>query len=95
MPEKYTSEQISAALADLPEWSADGDTINRSFKFRNHVEAMGFVVRVAIVAEVLNHHPDLRIVYNQVQLRLSSHDVGGVTDRDTELARRVDALVEG
>ena len=54
---------------------------------------MGFVTRVAMVAEVQNHHPDLRIVYNAVDLRLSSHDVGGVTDRDIKLAKRINELL--
>jgi len=79
-------------LADLPGWTADGDSITRTYKFRDHIEAMGFVVRVAMTAETLNHHPDLRIVYNTVELRLSSHDAGGVTARDGELARKINAL---
>jgi len=92
MAAKYTAERIQEELQRLPGWSADGDAIVRQFKFRNHIEAMGFVTKVAMVAEVLNHHPDLRIVYNTVDIRLSSHDAGGVTERDIQLAERIGEL---
>ncbi len=92
MVAKYTPEKVQEELQHLPGWSADGDAIARQFKFKNHIEAMGFVTKVAMVAEVLNHHPDLRIVYNTVDIRLSSHDAGGVTERDIQLAQRIDEL---
>ncbi|MGE5596691.1 MAG: 4a-hydroxytetrahydrobiopterin dehydratase [Hyphomicrobiales bacterium] len=92
MPTKYSPGQIQDALGQLPGWSAEGDALARTFRFKDHVEAMGFVVRVAMAAEVMNHHPDLRIVYNTVDLKLSSHDAGGVTERDVELAKKVNAL---
>jgi 4a-hydroxytetrahydrobiopterin dehydratase len=93
MPEKYTAAQVAQAVASLEGWSAAADSISRTFKFKDHVTAMGFVVRVAMAAEVMDHHPDLRIVYSTVDIMLSSHDAGGVTDRDVKLARKINELV--
>ncbi|MCC7363797.1 MAG: 4a-hydroxytetrahydrobiopterin dehydratase [Dehalococcoidia bacterium] len=93
MPTKFTEAQVAEAVAALDGWAADGDSLVRRFEFADHITAMGFVVRVAMAAEAMDHHPDLRIVYNRVELRLSSHDAGGVTARDVRLAERVNALV--
>lgn len=91
--QRLTAEGIREALAKLPGWAAEGDAaLTRTFRLADHVEAMGLVVRVATVAEVLNHHPEVLWVYNRVTFRLSSHDAGGVTERDLELARRIDGL---
>ena len=92
MPAKYTPEQIASALEGIQDWAADGDSLVRTIKFADHITAMGFVVRVAMAAEVMDHHPDLRIVYNTVDIRLNSHDAGGVTDRDVRLAQKVNEL---
>ncbi|MFN8508128.1 MAG: 4a-hydroxytetrahydrobiopterin dehydratase [Dehalococcoidia bacterium] len=92
MASKYTANEIHAALGDLPGWAADGDTLVRTLSFADHITAFGFVTRVAMAAEAMDHHPDLRIVYNRVELRLSSHDAGGVTARDVRLAKRINEL---
>ena len=92
MATKFTAAQITKALTGLDGWSADGDAITRTFKFADHITAFGFVTRVAMAAEVMDHHPDLRIVYNTVDIRLNSHDAGGVTDRDAKLAARINEL---
>jgi 4a-hydroxytetrahydrobiopterin dehydratase len=93
MPAKFSADEIAARIGALDGWAAGEDVITRSFTFKDHVEAMGFVVRVAMAAEVADHHPDLRIVYNRVEIRLNSHDAGGVTERDIRLAGTLDALV--
>lgn len=93
MAAKFTQEQIAQALRGLDGWQAVGDSISRQFKFKDHITAFGFVTRVAMAAEAMNHHPDLRIVYSTVDITLSSHDAGGVTDRDIRLARRISELV--
>ncbi len=94
MAEKMPVEQVREAAGKLDGWTAEGnDRLSRSFKFKDHIEAMGFVTRVAMAAEVMDHHPDLRIVYNNVEIHLSSHDAGGVTDRDIRLAKRISELV--
>ncbi len=93
MPAKFDPARIKKELADLPGWKADGnEAIAKTFKFKDHIEAMGFVTRVAMAAEVMDHHPDLRIVYNTVDLRLNSHDAGGVTERDVKLAAKANEL---
>ena len=92
MATKFTPAQVAGALTELPGWSADGDAIIKTFKFADHITAFGFVTRVAMAAEVMDHHPDLRIVYNTVDLRLNSHDAGGVTERDAKLAKRINEL---
>ena len=92
MPTKHTPEQVATALASLDGWAAGDDVISKTFNFADHITAMGFVVRVAMAAEVMDHHPDLRIVYNRVEINLSSHDAGGVTDRDIALAAKINGL---
>ncbi|OAI44091.1 hypothetical protein AYO38_02360 [bacterium SCGC AG-212-C10] len=83
---------VSMALEGLPGWKADGNaTISKHFEFDSHITAMGFVVKVAMAAEVMDHHPDLRIVYNKVDITLSTHDAGGVTALDMELAGKIDS----
>ena len=69
-----------------------GDTtsLRKSYTFADHITAMGFVNRVALCAEAMDHHPDLRIVYNKVDIILSTHDAGGVTANDLELAHKIE-----
>lgn len=76
-------------------WARDGDQLERVLTFADFRAAMAFVNRVADVAESLNHHPDISVSWNRVTLRATTHDRGGLTDRDFELARAVDALGEG
>ncbi len=91
MPERLSSDQVGNALAGLPGWSADGDDgIRKTFKLDDHITAMGFVNRVAMAAEVMNHHPELSIVYSTVDIRLSTHDAGGVTQLDIDLAGKIE-----
>lgn len=98
MATKLNESEISARLASHPGWAASGSSaggdssISQTFKFKDHITALGFVVRVGMVAEVLNHHPDLRIVYNRVEITLSTHDAGGVTENDFQLAEKIDGL---
>ena len=91
MPERLSSDQVAEALAGLSGWSADGDdAIRKTFKLDDHISAMGFVNRVAMAAEVMNHHPELSIVYSTVDIRLSTHDAGGVTQLDIDLAGKIE-----
>lgn len=94
MKAKMTDAQIAEALQGVTGWSTRGGlSIERSLAFKDHIAAMGFVVRVAMLAEVMDHHPELRIVYNKVDIVLNTHDAGGLTDLDFELAKRIDACV--
>jgi 4a-hydroxytetrahydrobiopterin dehydratase len=89
MPAKMTCPEVGNALVALPGWAADGDAIVRTFTFADHIAAMGFVTKVAMAAEVADHHPELTLLYNTVRIKLWSHDSGGVTQRDIKLAARI------
>jgi 4a-hydroxytetrahydrobiopterin dehydratase len=74
--------------------SADGKAMERSFRFEDFSEAFAFLTRVAMHAEKIDHHPEFTSVWNRVDFRLTSHDAGGVTDRDIKLAEAIDRLAE-
>ena len=97
MVEKLSAEGRKAALAKLPEWRAadDRDAIVRSFKFADFSAAFGFMSRVALAAEKMDHHPEWSNVYNRVEILLSTHDAGGLSERDIALATIIDALAAG
>jgi len=83
------------ALAKLPDWAetSSKDGIVRRFKFKNFVEAFGFMSQVAILAEKANHHPEWSNVYAEVNIFLTTHDAGGLTQKDVDLAMQIDQLV--
>jgi 4a-hydroxytetrahydrobiopterin dehydratase len=91
---KLTGEALTEALTSLPGWSAvEGrDAIRREFKFRNFSEAFGFMARVALAAEKIDHHPEWTNVYDRVDIVLTSHDIDGLSERDTKLAAIIDKL---
>lgn len=89
---KMTENQVKAALESAPEWSLVGETIQRTFHFSDFAGAMAFVGQLADAAEERQHHPDILIRYNKVTLTLATHDAGGITDQDFELAKVADGL---
>ena len=89
---KLTEAEITEALAKLPEWSQLGDEIQRTYRFDDFVQAMAFVNKVADAAEARQHHPDILIRYNKVMLTLSTHDAGGITQKDFDLAAETDGF---
>ncbi len=93
---RLTPEERAKELATLPSWQLchDREAITRTFRFKDFSEAWGFMARVALVAEKLNHHPEWRNVWNTVEVMLTTHDAGGLTARDIALARAMDALAE-
>lgn len=91
-PTLLTPTQIKAALATIPQWSRRGKTISRTYEFKDFVVAMKFVNAVAKLAEKAWHHPDIDIRWNRVTLVLSTHDAGGLTTKDFDLAQRFDCL---
>jgi 4a-hydroxytetrahydrobiopterin dehydratase len=93
MGAKLSAEARAAALAELSGWRevAGRDAITKSFQFKDFSEAWGFMSRVALAAEKLDHHPEWSNVYNRVEVTLSTHDAGGLTERDLKLARLCDA----
>ncbi len=92
-PARLTDGEITTALGALDGWERDGDQIVRSFEFADFSEAFGFLSRVALLQEQANHHAETWSVYNQVRLTLSTHDSGGITQRDIDLATKVNALL--
>lgn len=86
--------EIDARLAELPGWSlaADGQSIATSLKFRDFRSAFGFMTQVALLAEKLDHHPEWTNVYNRLEIRLSTHDAGGLTEKDFVLAEAIESL---
>ena len=95
MAEKLSGTARADALSTLVGWpEVDGsDAIQKIFQFANFNEAFGFMTRVALMAEKLDHHPEWFNVYNRVEVTLSTHDAGGVTEKDTKLAAFMDSSV--
>jgi 4a-hydroxytetrahydrobiopterin dehydratase len=88
---RLSEDEIQSRLAALGGWERVGDVICRQFSFGDFGSAMAFANRVATLAEEVDHHPDILIEYKTVTLTLSSHDVGGLTERDFRLAARIEA----
>src|ERR1700682_4466751 len=96
MIKKLTPDELSKLLAELKHWqlSEDSRAIHRSFKFADFNEAFGFMTRVAIKAQEMNHHPEWFNAYSTVEITLSTHEAGGLTERDIELARFIDEVAQ-
>ncbi|NTJ66179.1 4a-hydroxytetrahydrobiopterin dehydratase [Agrobacterium rhizogenes] len=90
--EKLDRAAIDENLAELAGWAlaADGLSISKTFKFRNFVEAFGFMTEAALAAEKFNHHPEWFNVYSRVEVKLTTHDAGGLTDHDVKLAKAME-----
>jgi 4a-hydroxytetrahydrobiopterin dehydratase len=96
MIEQLDETARAEALDELGEWDYDDarDAISRQFLFRDFSEAFGFMVRVALLAELHNHHPEWSNVWNRVDIILTTHDAAGLSQRDVTMARAIDALIE-
>jgi pterin-4a-carbinolamine dehydratase len=95
-PTLLTPEERQDAAAALPAWTwqTERDAISRDFTFRGFNQAFGFMTRVALRAEQLDHHPEWFNVYNRVEVTLSTHDCGGLSSRDIQLARFIDRVYQ-
>lgn len=98
MIERYSQSEIEAALKALNSdankaWCIKEDKLYREFKFANFVAAFGFMTQVAMLAERANHHPEWFNVYNKVAISLTTHDAGGISERDFKLAQEITKLV--
>lgn len=93
-PQKLDDAQREAALASLDGWQpmAERDAIRKQFRFADFNAAFGWMARVALMAEKLDHHPEWSNVYNRVEVVLSTHDAGGLTELDVQLARFMDRI---
>ena len=92
MADRLSDQQIGDALKELEGWALENGKLSREFKFANFIEAFGFMTSAAIEAEKMDHHPEWFNVYNKVKVQLVTHDAGGITELDLELARKMDAL---
>lgn len=89
----YTEQAAQVVLAQLNNWIFLNDGIEKKFEFKNFSQALAFIVKVGLLAEKQNHHPELFNVYNKVNIRLSTHDANGVTDKDFDLAKAIENIV--
>ena len=87
-----TQSEVALRLKGVEGWYRDGREITKQFEFKNFVESMGFINRIAILAEKADHHPDILIQYNKVAIMLSTHSEGGITDKDFNLAQEIEGL---
>lgn len=95
MAKLLTEEQVRAALADLRGWTLKGNEIRKTFTFETFPLALEFVNEVADEAEKANHHPDIDIRWNKVTLSLSTHSDGGLTEKDTAMAKVIEGIAGG
>lgn len=94
MAERLSDIAIQRELGNLTGWSRRGDAITRTFQFRNFLTGIDFVTAVAKAAEAADHHPDIDIRYTKVTCTLSTHSAGGVTQKDLDMARKIDLAQE-
>jgi 4a-hydroxytetrahydrobiopterin dehydratase len=92
MTSKLSDPEIAAALEGLDGWTREGDKLHREYRFADFVAAFGFMAGAALVAERMRHHPEWFNVYGTVRVHLTTHDAGGITRKDVELARAMDAI---
>lgn len=90
-PSKLSDLEIQRALGSLPGWSRKGDALLKTFTRPTFADGIAFVGRIATAAEAMDHHPDLDIRYTRILCALSSHDAGGITQRDLDLAAAIEA----
>ena len=95
MMQRLTESERDVALARIPDWTFDpgADAIRRDFRFPTFVHAFGFMTKVALLAEKADHHPEWFNVYNRVEILLTTHDAGGLSQRDIDMATAIDAMV--
>lgn len=89
---KLSAQQVDEELQQLPGWLVSGEKLHREFKFADFIHAFGFMATASMAIEKLNHHPEWLNVYNRVVVDLTTHDSGGITKNDVELARVLDPI---
>lgn len=89
----YNEETALPILKAMKDWGFKNNGIEKKFVFKNFSEALGFIVQVGILAEKQGHHPELFNVYNKVDIRLSTHDAKGLTDKDFDLAKAIEKII--
>lgn len=87
---KLSAAQVSRALASLPGWKREGDYISKDFKFRTFLAGIKFVNEVSMIAESVEHHPDIHVVWTTVTMKIQTHEESGITKLDVDLATRIE-----
>ena len=87
------ADEIARLVVELPQWSIAAGKLQREFRFADFSEAFAFMTRVALIAEAMGHHPNWSNVWNRVEINLTTHDLGGLSSLDRELALRIDQLL--
>ena len=87
---KLSANELDESVGNLKGWELKDEKLEKSFKFKNFIDAFAFMTRIALEAEKMNHHPEWSNVYNNVTIKLSTHDAGGITDHDITLAKIID-----
>ena len=87
-----TQTEIDSQIKAIPQWQQEGQTLTRTFKFKNFVDSIDFVNKLVEPAEAAGHHPDIAISYNEVTISLTTHDAGGLTQKDFDLAKTISQL---
>lgn len=95
MVDRLSDAAREDALGELVEWKHDGerDAISRTFVFADFSQAFGFMTRIALIAQKMDHHPEWSNVYNRVEITLTTHDAGGLSERDLAMARAIEKLL--
>ncbi len=89
---KLNASETKKHLKELKGWKLENNFIQKDFEFKDFLEAFGFLTKVAVISETLNHHANWSGVYNKVEIKLQTHDAGGVTAKDIEMAKKIEAL---
>ena len=87
-----SEKELSLILKDLPEWQLVDKKIRRKWKFNDFIETFGFLTKIALLSEAMNHHPEIQSVYNILTIELTTHDAGGITDLDIKLAKSINSI---
>lgn len=91
---RLSDSEIRSRIESLPDWEFRDEALHRELRFRDFVEAFGFMTSIALIAERMNHHPEWSNVYNRVTIRLTTHDAGGVSERDFKLAAEISSAYQ-
>ncbi|HYG00199.1 MAG TPA: 4a-hydroxytetrahydrobiopterin dehydratase [Candidatus Saccharimonadales bacterium] len=86
-------EDLDNEIKELKDWRKIDSKLEKNYKFKDFVEAFSFITKIALIAEKMNHHPDIKIVYNRVNIELTTHDINGISRNDITLARKIDELL--
>ena len=91
--ELLSENKLNNIVSRIPEWKIDQNKLKRTFKFHSFIEAFGFISKIALISESLGHHPEWSNVYGTVNILLTTHDLGGISELDVSLAESIDSLI--